>query len=384
MEELVLPQLREIVGWYPVHGIFIDIAMMNPQGCFCPHCRERFRAETGRELTPGPEQRRFAAESMRRALRKIREAAGSLALCANASWGIGQPVEIADIVDFLVVESQPAHVSSGGYLLQMMQAKYCHADGRPFQIITVRFHGGGWGELSLKSREQLCYEFSLIAAHGGKVCCGDQGDYDGNLDAGTHRTLREAFDFVREREPFLGGRARRHIAVYCGEQGSFPFSVDELPPELPGMAGLLAGLNELPNAEGHLSADEALKAVRRMGFSPIRIHPLPEAKHIFSHIEWQMQGYLVLVEDADAREAHTPLGNAQELLFVEPSRTERDYPIPAAFAAYVTSLDILLGQEKFDEAGETTVRNRLELACGRIQREKGDKNENSYDCNSVL
>lgn len=69
-----------------------------------------------------------------------------------------------------------------------------------------------------------------------------------------------------------------------------------------------------------------------MGFSPIRIHPLPEAKHIFSHIEWQMQGYLVLVEDADAREAHTPLGNAQELLFVEPSRTERDYPIPAAFA----------------------------------------------------
>ena len=92
----------------------------------------------------------------------------------------------------------------------------------------------------------------------------------------------------------------------------------------------------------------------------------------------------MLVEDADAREEHTPLGNAQELLFVEPSRTERDYPIPAAFAAYVTSLDILLGQEKFDEAGETTVRNRLELACGRIQREKGDKNENSYDCNSVL
>ena len=94
--------------------------------------------------------------------------------------------------------------------------------------------------------------------------------------------------------------------------------------------------------------DEALKAVHRMGFSPIRIHPLPEAKHIFSHVEWQMQGYLVLVEDADAREVHTPLGNAQELLFVEPSRTERDYPIPAAFAAYVTSLNILLGQEKFE------------------------------------
>lgn len=64
-----------------------------------------------------------------------------------------------------------------------------------------------------------------------------------------------------------------------------------------------------------------------------------------------MLGYLVLVEDTDAKEARTPLGNAQELLFVEPSRTEREYPIPAAFAAYVTSLNILLGQEKFEEAG---------------------------------
>ena len=111
--------------------------------------------------------------------------------------------------------------------------------------------------------------------------------------------------------------------------------------------GLLAGLYELPNVKGHLSADEALLAVRQMGFSPIRIRSLPEARHIFSHIEWQMQGYLVLVEDADAGEVYVPLGPAQELLFVEPSRTERDYPIPAAFAAYVTSLNILLGQEKY-------------------------------------
>lgn len=137
--------------------------------------------------------------------------------------------------------------------------------------------------------------------------------------------------------------------------------------------GLLAGLYELPNEEGRLSADEALDAVRNLGFSPIRITPLPEAKHIFSHIEWRMLGYMVLVEDTDAAEKTPGLADVAErppipgsgaaraedsrdgrILFIEPSRTEEEYPIPAAFAAYTRYLSIRLGQEKYtDTKGET-------------------------------
>ena len=50
--------------------------------------------------------------------------------------------------------------------------------------------------------------------------------------------------------------------------------------------GLLAGLYELPNVEGHLSMDEALQKVKEMNLEPLHIEVLPEAKHIFSHIEW--------------------------------------------------------------------------------------------------
>lgn len=110
-------------------------------------------------------------------------------------------------------------------------------------------------------------------------------------------------------------------------------------------AGLLAGLYELPNFEGHLSQEEALAQVRRLGFAPIRIQPLEEAKHIFSHIEWRMAGYLVLVEEKEQR---NKAACDQKLLFIEPSRTEREYPIPAAFASYVKYLHIRLGQEKFE------------------------------------
>lgn len=113
--------------------------------------------------------------------------------------------------------------------------------------------------------------------------------------------------------------------------------------------GLLAGLYELPNVEGHLTQEEALAYVQRLHFSPIRIQKLPRAKHIFSHIEWQMTGYMVLVEDGQPFGEGRPERENQQMYFIEPVRTEREYPVPAAFAAYTKYLSIRLGQEKYRE-----------------------------------
>ncbi|MCD8103894.1 MAG: A/G-specific adenine glycosylase [Lachnospiraceae bacterium] len=131
--------------------------------------------------------------------------------------------------------------------------------------------------------------------------------------------------------------------------------------------GLLAGLYELPSREGRLTRDEALSCVAGDGFSPIRIRPLAEAKHVFSHVEWHMTGYLVVVENCDAPcqaggngsaadASHMSRkngsvaatsrkngsvaavsrkdGGVPDILFLEPERIRRDYPIPSAFAAY--------------------------------------------------
>lgn len=92
--------------------------------------------------------------------------------------------------------------------------------------------------------------------------------------------------------------------------------------------GLLAGLYELPNLEGHLKPDQVLDYVKEAGLSPIRIQELPAAKHIFSHIEWHMEGYVVKVEEPERQ------GNPEKLFFVEKQQMEEKYSIPAAFAAY--------------------------------------------------
>ena len=92
--------------------------------------------------------------------------------------------------------------------------------------------------------------------------------------------------------------------------------------------GLLAGLYELPNYPGHLSSQEVLEQVKKIGLEPLRIEALPEAKHVFSHIEWRMTGYLVRVAALEGP-------GKQKLLFVEKHQSEKSYAIPSAFGAYV-------------------------------------------------
>ena len=106
--------------------------------------------------------------------------------------------------------------------------------------------------------------------------------------------------------------------------------------------GLLAGMYELPNLEGCLGENEVLEWIRKQGLSPLRILPLAGAKHIFSHVEWQMTGYAVSLEETEHMDR-------DGLFFTDAKETEEKYPIPASFAAYARYMDIVLGQERYEE-----------------------------------
>lgn len=108
--------------------------------------------------------------------------------------------------------------------------------------------------------------------------------------------------------------------------------------------GLLAGMYEFPSLEGFYTAEEVVKYLAGNGLKTIHIKPLEEARHIFSHKEWHMKGFMVRVDELDAGE---PGEAFSDWLYVEPGETEDKYPIPAAFAAYTRYLSIRLGNERF-------------------------------------
>ena len=91
--------------------------------------------------------------------------------------------------------------------------------------------------------------------------------------------------------------------------------------------GLLAGLYELPNVEGWLNQKEVIEYSRSIGLSPIRVRKLPDAKHVFSHVEWQMKGDEIRVDELEKN-------CSQEMIFEKEEVLKEKYSIPSAFEAY--------------------------------------------------
>ena len=122
-------------------------------------------------------------------------------------------------------------------------------------------------------------------------------------------------------------------------------------------SGLLSGLYEFPNETGELSSDDALGKAESMGLMPLRIKKLSAAKHIFSHVEWHMTGYEILVapsgfpdagELQDAGDLSHTKENVKEnpLIFATPEMIESKYPVPSAFEKYAKMINIRTGKKR--------------------------------------
>lgn len=91
--------------------------------------------------------------------------------------------------------------------------------------------------------------------------------------------------------------------------------------------GLLAGLYEFIGMDGYISEKDVLKAAEKLGAVPLKIAHLPEAKHIFTHLEWHMHAYEIQVEQIESLKLdHCVLANKKELASLA---------IPSAFKKYV-------------------------------------------------
>lgn len=107
--------------------------------------------------------------------------------------------------------------------------------------------------------------------------------------------------------------------------------------------GLLAGMYEFPSMEGHQKAEQVLTYLKKLGVQPLRIEKLPASKHIFSHKEWHMTGYVIRVDELEKLRDAEQKQDKETLIFVTPKETEQSFPIPSAFAAYTKYMDIKLG-----------------------------------------
>lgn len=96
-------------------------------------------------------------------------------------------------------------------------------------------------------------------------------------------------------------------------------------------AGLLAGMYEFPGVDGHLKQDEAVEYAKSLGLMPVRVKKLGSAKHIFSHVEWHMIGYEVMVDELEMDRERS----AEGIVFAGLGELKEKYPMPSAFEKYM-------------------------------------------------
>ena len=93
-------------------------------------------------------------------------------------------------------------------------------------------------------------------------------------------------------------------------------------------SGLLAGLWEFPGAEGWLEEEQALALAESWGLRPESCRPFGEAKHVFTHVEWHMRGWLL---DCAA--------GGEGLTWAAPEEIRGSYSLPTAFRAFRRRLE---------------------------------------------
>ncbi len=89
--------------------------------------------------------------------------------------------------------------------------------------------------------------------------------------------------------------------------------------------GLLAGLWQPVLLEGHLDTGETCQALAALGLPVQAAAPLTDAKHVFTHLIWEMRGYLFHAQRFDA-----PAG----CVWARPDEVKTRYAVPNAFKAF--------------------------------------------------
>ena len=87
--------------------------------------------------------------------------------------------------------------------------------------------------------------------------------------------------------------------------------------------GLLAGLWQFPNCHGHLEPQAALNAAASMGLHPRTLHRQVNRRHIFTHVEWEMVGFYLEVDEPIDR-----------FVWLTADQIDRDTALPTAFRQF--------------------------------------------------
>jgi len=207
VDELLLPQAREIVERYDVDELLFD-TMSNFEPCYCEHCKASFGGEIPLSADdPRWEEyvqwyaRQFDA-FFAHVAKEMHAAKPEVPIGFNWMWGTRIPTEPPPGVGRLMADDR------GSGMIASLHCRFLAGTGYPFDYFTGRFLHG-LGEWNSAPDVMLQYTAAGAIASGGTFYIIDRMLPDGTLDEPAYDSMDATFRFIRERAEYVTGT--RHV-----------------------------------------------------------------------------------------------------------------------------------------------------------------------------
>jgi hypothetical protein len=228
VDELLLPQLDELLTRYEPDGLWMDAENWTVSPCYCSACESEYQmlsersAPTSRQDSMWSDWLEFHRDSFERYLIKVgkftHDRLPQLVYASNGTYATHQPDNVVAGPDRLSRDLSPAYsLRQAG-----LEARGFDARGLPFDLMTWnRTSARPWAAGRLpalpaypKTLDHLAQEGAVILANGGRWSVWMRTYSDDALPEAEHDAVADAAAFTREVAPWaLGTRSGAYVAV---------------------------------------------------------------------------------------------------------------------------------------------------------------------------
>ncbi|MGI6138588.1 MAG: alpha-L-fucosidase [Candidatus Hydrogenedentales bacterium] len=216
-DELMIPQLLEVVRNYDIDGMWIDGENWASRPDWSEACQQLFKERTGIDQVPmkagDPHWHEWLAfhrdlftEHVTRYTNAVHELKPECMVTSNWMYSVRQPEALNAPIDYLSGDYDP----SFGAERAMPEARFLASRGKAWDLMAWSFlqtNNQGW---TSKPAVHLCQELATVMAQGGAVFVYNQPQRSGRLTQWHQDILAEVAQFCRARQ------------AYCQNTGTIP------------------------------------------------------------------------------------------------------------------------------------------------------------------
>lgn len=207
-DELMIPQMLEVIDTYDVDGFWVDGECWATYPCYCARCREEYTRRTGQANPPlqtdDPDwdgwadfHRALFVEHVQRYTDAVRKRKPACTVVSNWMYTVGHPEAMTHTPAYL--SGDFTHI--WGAESAALEARFMQSRGLDWDLMAWGFtNTGGWGPpWTHKPAVQLTQEVSAALALGGAVSLYDVPQRTGWLTGWHVETVADVARFVRSR-----------------------------------------------------------------------------------------------------------------------------------------------------------------------------------------